>query len=72
MDGRRGQSGWIHLVDADGIVCDSKLPAVCGIVAIYTEKVNSSPAHTGHKRRVIIDLELRFSQIDDGHFQTDD
>ena len=35
--GKWGQSGWMHLVDAGGIACDGKLPAVCDIAAIFNK-----------------------------------
>ena len=60
MAGKRSQSGWIHLVDADSIVCEFKLPVSCRFGAINTEKGKSSHAHTGHKRKVIVELEFRF------------
>ena len=60
MAGKRGQSGWMHLVDADGFVCEIILPAACGSEATHTKKGKSSPVHQGHKRRVILELEFRF------------
>ena len=51
----QGQSGWIHLVDADGIAGENKLIVACRFVAFHTEKGKLSPAHTGHKRKVIIE-----------------
>ena len=60
MAGKRGQSGWIHLVDADGFVCEIRLPVACRFRATHTEKGQSSPAHTGHQRKVIVELEFRF------------
>ena len=48
----QGQSGWIHLVGADGIVCYN--------VAIHTEKGKLSLAHTGHGRKAIIELNFGF------------
>ena len=51
------QSGWIHLADADIIDCESKLPVACRFAAIHTEKGKLSPAHTGRKRKVIVEIE---------------
>lgn len=52
------QSGWTRLVDADSIVCEITLPVAGRFAAIHTEKGKPSPAHTGRKRKVIIELEL--------------
>ena len=60
MVGKRGQPGWIYVVYADCIVYEIKLPVACRSAAIYTEKGKSSPAHTGQKRKVIVELEFRF------------
>ena len=56
----QGQSGWIHLVGADGIVCYNELPVARRFVAIHTEKGKLSLAHTGHGRKVIIELNFGF------------
>ena len=60
MVGKRGQSGWICLVGANDIVYEIKLPVVRRSAAIHTEKGKSSPAHTGQKRKVVVELEFRF------------
>ena len=48
------------MVGANDIVYEIELPVARRSAAIHAEKGKSSPAHTGQKRKVIVELEFRF------------